>query len=259
MLLTIDCGNTNVVFALYDGQTLKGVWRCKTDAARTADEYLAFISQHFELTAVSLRDVADVIISSVVPDTNFSLTGFCQKGFGVKPLFIGPDISADQIGIKVLIDRPQELGADRIVNAVAIRDYYRHDAIVVDFGTATTIDVIGGDGAFRGGIIAPGVNLSMAALHAAAAKLPKINVARPPKVIGTNTVEAMQSGVFYGYAGLVEGLITRICEEYGSSPKVIATGGLAPLFREILPVISTIDEELTLKGLLSIYRSVKNL
>ncbi|HRK97274.1 MAG: type III pantothenate kinase [Alphaproteobacteria bacterium] len=259
MLFVVDCGNTNVVFALYDGDDLKGIWRCKTDAARTADEYLAFISQHFELSKVTLDHVLDVIISSVVPDANFSLREFCQKGFGLEPAFIGSDITAEQIGIAIHIDRPQELGADRIVNAVSIREHYKKDSIVVDFGTATTIDVIGFDGAFMGGIIAPGVNLSMAALHAAAAKLPKISVARPPKVIGTNTVEAMQSGVFYGYAGLVEGLIARICAEYGSSPYVIATGGLAPLFKEVLPVISIVDEELTLKGLLSIYQRVKTL
>lgn len=224
MLLTIDCGNTNIVFAVYDGTEIMGLWRCKTDAARTGDEYLAFLSQHFELKNLTIVDVTDVIISSVVPDANFSLRKLCEDGFGVAASFIGQEITPEQIGIAVHIDRPQELGADRIVNAVAIRDYYRQATIVVDFGTATTIDVIGADGAFYGGIIAPGVNLSMAALHMAAAKLPKVSVAKPPKVIGTNTVDAMQSGIFYGYAGLIEGLIERIYGEYGDRPQVIATG-----------------------------------
>lgn len=259
MLLAIDCGNTNIVFALYDGgQNLKGVWRCKTDAARTGDEYLAFLSQHFELRAVHVQDVTDIIISSVVPDANFSLEKLATEGFGVQPKFIGKDITTEQIGIKVEIDRPQELGADRIVNAVAIKEYYKKDVIVVDFGTATTLDVIAADGTFKGGIIAPGANLSMAALHAAAAKLPKIGVARPPKVIGTNTVDAMQSGIFYGYAGLVEGLVARMKAEMGDDPMVIATGGLAVMFREELKIIAAIDEELTLKGLLSIYQSIKS-
>ncbi|MDY0028591.1 MAG: type III pantothenate kinase [Pseudobdellovibrionaceae bacterium] len=259
MLLAIDCGNTNIVFALYDDrQNLKGMWRCKTDAARTSDEYLAFLSQHFELKSVTVQNVTDIIVSSVVPDANFSLEKLGKEGFGVRPRFIGKDITTEQIGIKVEIDRPQELGADRIVNAVAIKEYYKTDVIVVDFGTATTLDVILADGTFKGGIIAPGANLSMAALHAAAAKLPKIGVAKPPKVIGTNTVDAMQSGIFYGYAGLVEGLVTRMKSEMGLDPMVIATGGLAVLFREEMDIISAIDEELTLKGLLSIYQRIKS-
>lgn len=258
MLLTIDCGNTNIVFAVYDGETLKGLWRCKTDPARTGDEYLAFLSQHFELKNLKVSDITDVIISSVVPDANFSLRKLCEEGFGVRASFVKLDILPEQIGIEIHIDRPQELGADRIVNAVAVREYYKQETIVVDFGTATTIDVIGADGAFYGGIIAPGVNLSMTALHLAAAQLPKVSVAQPPKVIGTNTVDAMQSGIFYGYAGLIEGLIERIYDEYGSRPQVIATGGLAPLFQEAVPLISRIDEELTLKGLLCIYQRLKN-
>ncbi|HOO51687.1 MAG TPA: type III pantothenate kinase [Alphaproteobacteria bacterium] len=255
----MDCGNTNIVFALYDGQAaLKGLWRCKTDAARTADEYLVFLTQHFELKSIHVDEITDIIVSSVVPDANFSLEKLGVEGFGVRPKFIGKEITTEQIGIKVEIDRPQELGADRIVNAAAIKTYYKQDVIVVDFGTATTLDIILADGTFKGGVIAPGANLSMAALHAAAAKLPKIGVAKPPKVVGTNTVDAMQSGIFYGYAGLVEGLISRMKQESGLEPMVLATGGLAALFRQELDIISQIDEELTLKGLLSIYLSVKS-
>lgn len=259
MLLAIDCGNTNIVFAMYDGSVCKGLWRCKTDASRTADEYLAFLSQHFELKNLKVSDVADIIVSSVVPDANFALEHLARDGFGCIPLFIGKDVSAADIGIRVEIDRPAELGADRLVNAAAVREEYKATCVVVDFGTATTLDVIGADGAFLGGVIAPGINLSMSALHVAAAKLPKISVARPDRAIGKNTVEAMQSGVFFGYVGLIEGLLGRIVSEIGEKPLVIATGGLAPLFKDSIPLISRVDEELTLKGLLSIYARTKKL
>ncbi|HNQ91809.1 MAG TPA: type III pantothenate kinase [Alphaproteobacteria bacterium] len=258
MLLAIDCGNTNIVFAVYDGAMRRGMWRCKTDASRTSDEYLAFLSQHFELKNLHVADVNDVIVSSVVPDVDFALEQLAQKGFGVRPQFVKGDITAESIGIKVEIDRPSELGADRLVNAVAVREEYKKLAIVIDFGTATTLDVIGADGTFFGGVIAPGINLSMAALHAAAAKLPKISVEKPARAIGKNTVEAMQSGVFFGYVGLIEGLLGRMVTELGETPLVIATGGLAPLFKDSIPMISVVDEELTLKGLLSIYGRLKN-
>lgn len=258
MLLTIDCGNTNIVFAVYDGETLKGLWRCKTDPARTGDEYLAFISQHFELTRLDLSDISDCIVSSVVPDANFSLMSFAEKGLGIKPLFIGRDIAATDLGLDIRLDKPQEVGADRIVNAIAVNAHYSAPAVVVDFGTATTFDVIGADGSFLGGVISPGINLSISALHAAAAQLPKISVACPPSAIGKNTIGAMQSGVFFGYIGLVEGLLNRIETELGQKPLVLATGGLAPLFKEHIPAISYIDEELTLKGLLCIYQRLKN-
>lgn len=261
MLLAVDCGNTNIVFALYDGETLRGLWRHKTDSRTTSDEYLAFLSQHFELAGLERTNIVTAaIISSVVPDADFALRALCEKGLRVSPRFVGKDIAAEQIGVQVKIDNPRELGADRLVNTVAVRDHYPLPAIVVDFGTATTFDVVGQGGEFLGGVIAPGVNLSMAALHAAAAKLPKIKVEKPEKSIGTNTVDAMQSGVFFGYAGLVEGLLTRMSKELGADKiTVIATGGLAPVYKDHIPLITHIDEELTLKGLLNIFKRLNGL
>jgi type III pantothenate kinase len=255
MLLAIDAGNTNIVFALYEGDVCKGLWRARTDAARTADEYTAFLAQHFALNGLSFAAVKDVIVSSVVPDANFALSKFAEKSFGCTAGFIGKDIQIPDLEIK--LDRPGEIGADRLVNTIAARTCYRAPAVVVDFGTATTFDVVDGSGAFCGGVIAPGPNLSLTALHLAAAKLPKIGVARPDRAIGKNTVEAMQSGVFWGYVGLVEGILSRIESEMGEKPVVIATGGLAPLFRDAIPCIDHVDEELTLKGLLAIYRQLK--
>ncbi|MFA7275331.1 MAG: type III pantothenate kinase [Pseudobdellovibrionaceae bacterium] len=256
MLLAIDAGNTNIVFALYEGDVRRAMWRCKTDSGRSSEEYLSFLLPLFDMADVDLVQVEDVIISSVVPDANFALEGFVRLCFGRRAIFIGRDVL--DYGIDIRIDRPSELGADRIVNTVAVLQHYKPPAIVVDFGTATTIDVVDDNGAFAGGIIAPGANLSLAALHMAAAKLPKISIGKPVKVIATNTVDAMQSGVYWGYVGLVEGIITRMIHEMGYTPFVIATGGLAPLFKEAIPAIDVIDEELTLKGLLSIYLRLKS-
>lgn len=268
MLLTIDCGNTNTVFALYDVDKihdanspppLLGMWRSQTNAARTADEYLAFFSQHLELKKLDLAAITLAIISSVVPDANFALNRFCEHGLGIPSKLVGKDILPGDLGLMIKIDKPQELGADRIVNALAVNQFYGAGAIVVDFGTATSFDVIADDGAFLGGVIAPGVNLSLSALHVAAAKLPKISIAEPPHAIGTNTVHAMQSGIFYGYIGLVEGLLNRLKSELTFTPKIIATGGLAPLYAPHIPLIETCDEELTIKGLLSIYQTLKTM
>ncbi len=256
MLLAIDAGNTNIVFAVYDWDKLMGMWRCKTDSGRTGDEYLAFLSQHFELCNLDIADISDVIVSSVVPDINFELRQFAVKGLRCEPKFIGQDITA--LGLTVKVDKPSEVGADRLVNAVAILKFYKAPAVVVDFGTATTFDVVNEKGEFCGGVIAPGVNLSLEALHMAAAKLPKITIARPERAIGRNTVEAMQAGVFWGYVGVVQKMLEKITEELGHPPLVIGTGGLAVLFRDHIPEITVIDEELTLKGLLSIYAKSKN-
>lgn len=255
MILVIDAGNTNIVFAVYDGTKIQGFWRCKSDAGRTADEYLAFLSQHFELKNINLTAIKDVIICSVVPDINFELSLFTQNAFGVPARFISNTDPALQLEIKV--DKPSEVGADRLVNAVAIKQLHSYPAVVIDFGTATTFDVVDKNGAFCGGVIAPGVNLSLAALHMAAAKLPKVNVERPERSIGRNTVEAMQSGVFWGYVGLVERVLDEIKAELGEEPFVIGTGGLATLFSSAVPRIKIIDEELTLKGLLCIYENGK--
>lgn len=256
MLLAVDVGNTNIVFALYDGTTQKGMWRCMTDAGRTSDEYLAFLSQHFELKNVRVSDVTDVIVSSVVPDVDFAIRKLCKDAFSVPPIFVGKDTG--DLGIQIKIDRPSELGADRLVNTFAVHKEYQCAAIVLDFGTATTFDIVDKDGNFCGGVIAPGPNLSLEALHLAAAKLPSVAVKKPKAALATNTVDAMQSGIFWGYVGLVEKILEQLIAELGYRPKIIATGGLSNLFRQDIPLIDVIDEELTLKGLLSIYQHIKN-
>ncbi len=254
MLLAIDAGNTNIVFAIYDGKERKALWRCKTDAARTADEYIAFLSQLCEIQKIEFKMITNVIVSSVVPDVNFPLRLMAFQAFGRKAKFVGKEIK--DVGIKVKLEKPEEIGADRLVNAVAVLAHYKAPAIVVDFGTATTFDVVDKTG-FCGGAIAPGVNLAISALHMAAAKLPKVGISRPKKAIGTNTISAIKSGVYWGYVGLVEGMLKRMTAELKVKPLIIATGGLAPLFKNDIPLINKIDEELTLKGLLSIHESLK--
>jgi type III pantothenate kinase len=256
MLLAIDIGNTNIVFAIYDGQTQRGHWRFMTDAGRTSDEYLAFLSQHFELKNLKISDITDVIISSVVPDVDYAMRRTCENGFNIQPIFVGKDTG--DLGIKVLIDRPSELGADRLVNTYAVHKEYQCAAIVLDFGTATTFDIVDKDGNFCGGVIAPGPNLSLEALHLAAAKLPSVAVKKPKAALAKNTVDAMQSGIYWGYVGLVEKILEKLVAELGERPKIIATGGLAVLFREDIPAIDIMDDNLTLKGLLAIYQHLKN-
>lgn len=254
MLLAIDAGNTNIVFAVFDGAERKAAWRCKTDAARTADEYIVFLAQLFQMNRIEFKSIGDVIVSSVVPDVNFSLRLMAFQAFGKKAKFVGKEIK--DVGIKIRLEKPEEIGADRLVNAVAVLDHYKAPAIVVDFGTATTFDVVD-KGGFCGGAIAPGANLAISALHMAAAKLPKVSISRPKKAIGTSTVDAMQSGIYWGYVGLVEGMVSRMSAELKTKPLVIATGGLAPLFKGDVPAIDVIDDDLTLKGLVSIYQSIK--
>ena len=256
MLLTIDAGNTNVTFAIFENKTRKSLWRIKTDAARTADEYISFLLPLLDNAKIKPSAVKDIIISSVVPDANFSLRMLCHGAFQIRPLFIGKDIV--DLGIIIKTDKPEDVGADRIVNAVGVLEFYKAPAIVVDFGTATTFDIWDSSGAFAGGVIAPGVNLSLNALHMAAAKLPKVSISRPQTVIGKNTISAMQSGVYWGYVELIAGMLTRIKAELNADPIVIATGGLSPLFQESIPAISIIDEDLTLKGLLTIHHKYKN-
>jgi type III pantothenate kinase len=255
MLLAIDAGNTNIVFAVYDGEDRKAIWRCKTDATRTADEYVAFLTQLCGLSGIDFKSIDNVIVSSVVPDINFPIRLMAFQAFGKKAKFIGKEIK--DVGLKVKLEKPEEIGADRLANSIAVLKYYQAPAVVVGFGTATTFDVIDKSGAFCGGVIAPGVKLSISALHMAAAKLPKVSVSRPKKVIGTNTVTAMQSGIYWGYVGLVESMIQRISAEMKVKPLILATGGLAPLFKSDIPSIDKIDEELTLRGLLTIYKSHK--
>jgi type III pantothenate kinase len=255
MLLAIDAGNTNVTFAVFEGFNRKSLWRIKTDAARTADEYISFLFPLFSIANLSPTNIKDVIISSVVPDANFSLRLFCHQAFQIRPLFIGKDII--DLGIKIKTDKPEDVGADRLVNAIGVIEYYKAPAIVVDFGTATTFDIVDHTGSFAGGVIAPGVNLSLNALHMAAAKLPKVSISRPLKTIGTNTVSAMQSGIYWGYVELVSGMLRRIKDEMIGDVTVIATGGLSPLFQESIDSIDIVDEDLTLKGLLTIHSRYK--
>ncbi|MDA8232346.1 MAG: type III pantothenate kinase [Magnetospirillum sp.] len=252
MLLAIDCGNTNIVFAVFDGDALKGEWRASTDVERTADELGVWLTQLLSIEGLSRRDIDAAIIASVVPAMVFNLKTLCRRYFKCEPLVVGDD--GVDLGLEIRLDRPEEVGADRLVNAVAAHQRYSGPLIVIDFGTATTFDVVDADGNYCGGAIAPGINLSLRALHMAAAKLPRVAIGRPKQVIGKATVPAMKSGIFWGYVGLIEGLVTRIQEEFGQDMMVVATGGLAPLFIEATPMIHKLDPDLTLRGLLAIHR-----
>lgn len=255
MLLAIDAGNTNTVFALFDNGAQVGLWRAVTNTQRTSDEYAVFLKTLMAQVGVEPRAVTDAIIGSVVPDVNFNLLKLCREHFGCDPMLVGsPDVKT---GIKVKIDRPEELGADRLINAVAGVSLYKTPLLIIDFGTATTFDVVDDEGNYCGGVIAPGVNLSIRALHMAAAKLPSVDVVRPRKVIATGTVTAIQSGVFWGYVGMIEGLIARIKEEFAMPMTVVATGGLAKLFVDSIPLIDEINTDMTLRGLSMIYEMNK--
>ncbi len=251
MLLAIDVGNTNTVFAVCDSHTVEEQWRITTDHLRTADEYASLLLVLFEKAGIAPDTIDTAILSCVVPDTIFSLRKFCERYFNVSLLIVHRDMMS--FDMPVLIDHPEQLGADRLVNAIAAWERYRSSVVIVDFGTATTFDVINQDGAYVGGVIAPGINLSLDALHHAAAKLPGILIRRPENVIGTNTTTAMQSGIFYGYLGLIEGIIERIKGDMKQSPKVIATGGLARLYAPQTDAIDDVDLELTIRGLMHLH------
>ncbi len=231
-----------------------GAWRCVTSVSKTADEYAAFF---FGLSNVHGHKDAidDVIISSVVPETHIHVRQFCQNYLKNVPFFVTKDI----LDIQVNLERPDEIGADRLVNTIAVIEHYQSPAIVIDFGTATTFDVIGAGGIYKGGAIAPGINLSVSALAQAASKLPKISIKKPEKIIGTDTVSAMQSGIYWGYVGLIEGILERTITEMGESNKVLvlATGGLAGTFKDDVRLINKVDNDLTLKGLYAIFKTLK--
>ena len=250
LLLVVDAGNTNVVFALFDGPTLLNQWRTSTDIKRTADEYGVWLTQLIALDGIKPNDINAAILATVVPHTVFPLTHLCERYFKCAPLIID---NGNSVGINVEVTNPREVGADRLVNAVAAHAKFSGRLIVIDFGTATTFDIIRDDGAYVGGVIAPGVNLSIEALDRAAARLPRITVAKPPSVIGSGTVTAMQSGVYWGYISLIEGLVTRIKEEVGQSMRTISTGGLAPLFKNGTDLIDELESDLTLHGLRLVY------
>jgi type III pantothenate kinase len=247
MLLAINSGNTNTVFALFDGEQLKGVWKAAANHKRTGDEYAVWLTQLMALEGYWREDVSAVIVSNVVPAVTFNLKALCRRYFKTEPRFVGED--GVELGVKVLLDRPEEVGADRVVNAIGGKARFGAPLIVVDIGTATTFDVVDADGNYCGGAIAPGINLSLQALEMAAAKLPHVAIRRVDKVIGKSTVPAMQSGLFWGYVGLIEGLVSRIKAEFGQPMRVIATGGLAPLFEGATSVIEAVDPVLTLWGL----------
>ena len=250
LLLVVDAGNTNIVFALFDGPTLLNQWRTSTDIKRTADEYGVWLTQLIALDGIKPNDINAAILATVVPHTVFPLTHLCERYFKCAPLIID---NGNSVGINVEVTNPREVGADRLVNAVAAHAKFSGRLIVIDFGTATTFDIIRDDGAYVGGVIAPGVHLSIEALDRAAARLPRITVAKPPSVIGSGTVTAMQSGVYWGYISLIEGLVTRIKEEVGQSMRTISTGGLAPLFKNGTDLIDELESDLTLHGLRLVY------
>lgn len=251
MLLAIEQGNTNTLFAVHDGETWIAQWRTATEASRTADEYAVWLSQLLEMSNLKLSALDACIISTVVPQSLFNLRNLSRRYLKAEPLVVGENAT---LGIDIRIEKPSEAGADRVVNAVGGFIQYGGPLILVDSGTATTFDVVGDDGAFEGGVIAPGINLSMQALHQAAARLPRIGIEKPDHVIGRGTVEAMQSGVFWGYVGLIDSLIARIKAEYGKPMKVVATGGVASLFEGATQNIDAFDHDLTIRGLLEIHR-----
>ncbi|NEX94503.1 type III pantothenate kinase [Caulobacter sp. 17J65-9] len=255
MLLAIEQGNTNTLFAVHDGADWIAQWRTATEASRTADEYAVWLHQLLQMAGLSLNDLDGCIISTVVPQSLFNLRNLSRRYLRTEPLVVGEN--AD-LGIEVRIQKPSEAGADRLVNAIGGFIEYGGPLILVDSGTATTFDVVGEDGGFEGGVIAPGINLSLQALHSAAAKLPRIAIERPSHVIGKDTVGAMQAGVFWGYVGLIEHLIDRIKAEYGRPMTVVATGGVASLFEGATTKIDRFDSDLTIRGLLEIWRRNTN-
>ncbi|MBB3173405.1 type III pantothenate kinase [Endobacter medicaginis] len=246
MLLVIDAGNTNVVFAAHDGKAWVGKWRIATDDSRTADEYAVWVLTLMQLAGLAHARFDRAVIGTVVPAALFHLRRFCRDWLGVEPLVAQASLNW---GVEIATDNPDEVGADRLLNALAGQTLHGGPFVVVDFGTATTFDVVDDRGAFLGGVIAPGANLSLDALHKAAARLPRMGIGRPADVIGRSTMPAMRSGIFWGYIGLVEGIVSRIKAEYGAPMKVIATGGLAPLFAEGTDILDHVDEDLTLEGL----------
>jgi type III pantothenate kinase len=250
MLLAVDAGNTNIVFALVaeDG-SIAARWRIATDARRTADEYAVWLHQLLALEGFDRSDIAQVIIGTVVPRALHNLQVLSRKYFRVEPLVAGQGEAA--WGIRLDVDEPHNVGADRALNAIAAHARHRGDLVVIDFGTATTFDVVDYDGAYKGGIIAPGINLSLDALVAAAAKLPRIAIEAPADqaVIGRTTASQMLSGIYWGYVSMIEGLLARVKAEIGRPVTTIATGGLATLFQQHTPVFDRVEPDLTIQGL----------
>ena len=252
MLLAIDTGNTNTLFAIHDGKDWVVEWRIATNASRTADEYAVWFHQLMDMQGLDFSDLDACVISTVVPQSLFNMRNLARRHLGVEPIIIGDE--GVKIGVGVRTDNPKEVGADRLVTALGAVKKYKGNLIIIDSGTATTFDIVSADKHFEGGIIAPGINLSVKALHEAAAQLPRIAIMKPKNVIGKNTVEAMQSGIFWGYIGLIDGLVRQIIEEDGRDFTVIGTGGVASLFQGASETIQHYDSNLTIDGLLEIWR-----
>ena len=255
MLLAIDCGNTNTVFSIWDGKQFVGTWRASTEWQRTADQYYVWLNTLMRLHNLDVT-ITDMIISSTVPRVVLNLRILADRYFNTRPLVVGkPDCL---LPVDVRVDEGTQVGPDRLVNTVAGFDLYGGDLIMVDFGTATTFDVVDTDGAYIGGAIAPGVNLSLEALHQAAAALPHVDITKPQKVVGTNTVACMQSGVFWGYVGLVREICARIKAERAREMRVVSTGGLAPLFQQSEALFDDFQDDLTMHGLTVIHKYNKD-
>jgi len=250
MLLVIDVGNTNTVLGVFDGEELVHDWRIRTVIENTIDEYGMLMYNLYKTSKISSKAIEHIIISCVVPPMLNILEPVCEKYFNVKPLIVGPGVKT---GMPILYDNPKEVGADRIVNAVAVYEKYKSEAIVVDFGTATTFDYVSPRGEYMGGCIAPGIVISSEALFTRASKLPRVEFSTPKSIIAKNTVNSIQAGIIYGYAGLVDGIVARMKAEVGSNPLVIATGGLAKVVQPETKSIEIVDEMLTLEGLRLIY------
>jgi len=250
VLFVIDAGNTNIVLGAYRGDDLVENWRIGTNKGRTADEYGILIRELLKVSGLDHKEIRDIILSSVVPPLDSVIIEMSEKYFNVKPQIVGPGLKC---GIPILYDNPKEVGADRIVNAVAAIKRYKGPVIVVDFGTATTFDFITAKGEYGGGVIAPGIGISIEALFEKASKLPKVELVKPKKIIGKNTAASIQSGIIYGYVGLVDGIVTKMKEETGVDAKVVATGGLASLIAAESSCIDEVIEKLTLEGLKEIF------
>lgn len=254
MLMAIDAGNTNITFGVFQGEELLASWRLTTDPLRTADEYGIQLRSLFDLEGISIKKVEAIIVACVVPHLEQTLEWMCDRYLQVMPAFVS---HATETGLKLLYDQPAELGADRIVDAVAAVAKYGAPCIAIDFGTATTFNAINSQHEYLGGIIAPGLMTSASALFSRAAKLPRVEIERPAQVIGASTIAAMQSGLYYGYAGLIDRLIEQVRVEMGGAAKVIATGGLARLLEPASQLIDVVDETLTLDGLRLVYERNK--
>ena len=250
MLLAIDIGNTEITLGVFQGEELRATWRMATRLHRVGDEYAALLMQLMEHRGLKLSDVTDIAMCCVVPPLLSTLTDMCRRYFNITPLVVGAGVKT---GVRIRMDNPREVGPDRIVNAAAAHRLYGGPVIITDFGTATTFDVVSREGDYLGGVIAPGMGIAAEALYTRAAMLPRVELAHPNRVIGSNTISAMQSGIIYGYVGLVEGIVSRIQKELGEKTRVVATGGFSATIGKETGIIDTVNPDITLIGLKLIY------